>query len=709
MVSSLRAKLLVLIFVPLALLAAMGGLLVYRNWQASRAVAEARIRLELMRDVGASVDALQRERGLSLLYLSGSAAADRLLPARQATDDAWQAVAERFMAVGLSSPFKASVKASLDGLRSLRRKVDERGVLASTAFGEYRDVVGLLLDAIAELSRVDAAGAGELFSAIVMAQEAKEYAGRSRAYAASIFSLDLPVNEIQLMELLESYAAISLNLKNRGFSRNEKAEVAVAALYFSAAWKALSQAVVDIVGGADEGFFGYDGMEFFTTASAVVDGVQEVVDAASDRAAAELSAAADRLTAETVSVSAMVGGSLLVVLILSLLILANVTNRIREISAGLADIAEGDADLTKRLSQKSRDELGRLAGHFNEFVGRLSGIMGRIKREIAVLDEGMQRLSANTEETAGAVRQISANIESLKQQTLNQSASATESSATVEQIAKNIGQLYKQIERQAEGVSSSSASIEEMVANIQSVTASIERMGGYYQSLLGKSDAGKESIATVVRQVKEIDAQSETLQEANSLIAGIAAQTNLLAMNAAIEAAHAGEAGAGFAVVADEIRKLAENASAQSKTIAGNIRTIRSVIEAVVASSGESARSFEEILEQIRTLSRLEEEVRYAMKEQSEGSVQILESLTGINEVTTEVRRSAQEMQEGSETVLDEMRRLLQLAGELENGMTEMAAGADEIRRAAHDTNELSLEATRAVKGLREESERFTT
>lgn len=709
MVSSLRAKLLVLIFAPLALLTAMGGVLVYRNWQESRALVAARARLELMRGVGSAVDALQRERGLSLLYLSGAAAADSLLPARQAADDAWRELAGPFMALDLSSPFKSSVKASIDGLRSLRRKVDERGVLASTAFGEYRDVVGLLLDAIAELARVDAAAVGELFSAVVMAEEAKEHAGRSRAYAASIFSLNLPLNEMQLMELLESYAAVSLNLRNRGFSRNEKAEIAVAALYFSDGWKALSQAVVDIVGRADEGSFGYDGMEFFTTASAVVDGIQEVVNAAADRAASELSAAGDRLARETVSVAAMVGGSLLVVLLLSLLILAKVTSRIREISAGLAEVAEGDADLTKRLGQGSRDELGRLAGHFNEFVGRLGGIMGRIKREIAVLDEGMQRLSANTEETAGAVRQISANIESLKQQALNQSASATESSATVEQIAKNIGQLYKQIERQAEGVSSSSASIEEMVANIQSVTASIERMGGYYQSLLGKSDVGKEAIATVVRQVKEIDAQSETLQEANSLIAGIAAQTNLLAMNAAIEAAHAGEAGAGFAVVADEIRKLAENASGQSKTIAGNIRTIRSVIEAVVASSGESARSFEEILEQIRTLSRLEEEVRYAMKEQSEGSVQILESLTGINEVTTEVRRSAQEMQEGSEAVLDEMRRLLQLAGELENGMTEMAAGADEIRRAAHDTNELSIEATRAVKGLREETDRFKT
>ncbi|TFG81044.1 MAG: methyl-accepting chemotaxis protein, partial [Spirochaetales bacterium] len=353
--------------------------------------------------------------------------------------------------------------------------------------------------------------------------------------------------------------------------------------------------------------------------------------------------------------------------------------------------------------------LGVLAGHFNDFSMMLRDLMVRVKHETHSLEEGMVRLSANTEETAGAVRQISANIESLKQQALSQSASVTESSATVEQITKNISQLYRLIERQSDGVATSSSSIEEMVANIQSMTANIERMGSYYQKLLDKSDSGKSAIETVVKQVKDIGSLSESLQEANTLIAGIAAQTNLLAMNAAIEAAHAGEAGQGFAVVADEIRKLAENAAGQSKAIAKNIKSIRGGIEAVVSSSGTSARTFEDILEQIRVLSRLEEEVRYAMKEQSSGSSQILDSLANINDITSEVRLSAQEMQNGSNTVLLEMRRLLQLAGELENGMVEMAVGADEIQRAAQDNNDLSVQATTSVRTLKEETDKFKT
>ena len=180
-------------------------------------------------------------------------------------------------------------------------------------------------------------------------------------------------------------------------------------------------------------------------------------------------------------------------------------------------------------------------------------------------------------------------------------------------------------------------------------------------------------------------------------------------MNAAIEAAHAGEAGMGFAVVADEIRKLAENAATQSKTIGQNIKGIRGGINDVVTSSGTSASTFEEILEQIRILSRLEEEVKYSMQEQSAGSSQILESLASINEVTADVRQSAQEMQEGSNAVLLEMRRLLQLSSELENGMSEMAAGAGEIQRAAHDTNELTIAASRSVQSVSDEIGRFKT
>ena len=577
------------------------------------------------------------------------------------------------------------------------------------AYNKYVQLADTIINQMIVLSLTDAAEATRQLESIVFYEKAKENAGRVQCLASSIFTLDQPIRYQSMLELVDANAGITVNLANGVVNSGEEVASAISELELSPAWYSMQDSVIDILKLADSGGYGRDGLEFYKETSTVASLIQGIIETISSRTDTWFELRNARLTKEIVLIASLLIVSVLFVLFVSIFMLSNVSGRIKEVSTVMRNVSSGDADLTRMLKSRKNDELGQLTGYFNKFVTMLRGIIDRVKTEVGSLSEGMIQLSSNTEETAGAIRQITANIESLKLQSINQSSSVDKSSEMVENIAKNIIQLYKLIEKQAAGVSSSSSAIEEMVASIQSVTGNIERMGSYYEKLLGKSDSGRGAIETVGKQIKEIDAQSENLEEANSLIAGIAAQTNLLAMNAAIEAAHAGEAGMGFAVVADEIRKLAENAAGQSKTIAHNIKGIRGTIDAVVTSSGLSARTFEEMLEQIRILSRLEEEIKYSMQEQSAGSVLILQSLASINDVTADVRQSAEEMQEGSNTVLLEMRQLLQLSSELENGMSEMAAGAEEIRRAAQDTNELSIAATRSVTAVNTEITQFKT
>jgi len=706
---TLRNKLLILTVAPLVLALVMGSIVVYQASEDRTRTLMSTDNLSAMKALSRVLSGIQTERGIAFLYLTGAAGADEIMATRFSADEAWTAGTADFASDSLPDGVLSAVTEAMAVLPALRRQVDERSVMARTAYNKYVQLTEIIINQMVILSMTDTAEASRQLESVVLYEKARENAGRLQCLASSVFTLDTPIRYQSILEIVDTNAGISVNLKNGAVNIGEDALETLSELQLSPDWYALENAVIEILGSASTGGYNRDGLEFYKETAVIAVMIQDIIDTVVVQTETWFELRSAKLGRGIVLIASLLGISVLFVLIVSIFMLSNVSGRIKEVSAGMKNVSSGDADLTRTVGSRKNDELGQLTGYFNDFVTMLRGIIDRVKTEVHSLSEGMIQLSSNTEETAGAIRQITANIESLKIQSINQSSSVTESSNTVELIARNIVQLYKLIERQADGVASSSSAIEQMVASIQSVTGNIERMGTYYEKLLGKSDSGRGAIETVGTQIKEIDAQSENLEEANSLIAGIAAQTNLLAMNAAIEAAHAGEAGQGFAVVADEIRKLAENAALQSKTIARNIKGIRTTIDAVVSSSGLSARTFEEMLEQIRILSRLEEEIKYSMQEQSAGSVLILQSLAGINDVTADVRHSAQEMQDGSNTVLLEMRRLLQLSSELENGMSEMAAGAEEIRRAAQDTNDLSITAARSVQAVATEMTQFKT
>ena len=419
-------------------------------------------------------------------------------------------------------------------------------------------------------------------------------------------------------------------------------------------------------------------------------------------------AAIDRTVGNVVKISSVF--ILLIVILLCVLggfIIVRMLRPLKHVIATFDDICRGDADLTKRISVSVHDEIGEVVHGFNEFAEKLHKIIVHMKDSKTALDNAGMNLQTTTEDTTSAVTEIIANIESIHTQVNAQKQSVDQTAGVVEQISSNIESLNHMIENQSSGVTEASATVEEMVGNIRSVSNSVEKMTKSFNDLQEHSHHGFEKLAAVSSRVQEIEQQSQMLQEANTAIASIASQTNLLAMNAAIEAAHAGEAGKGFAVVADEIRKLSETSTAQSKTIGQQLNQIKDAIVNVVEASTESSQVFSQVQEELAATDQLVVQIQAAMEEQNEGSRQITEALKLMNDATMEVKSASTEMNEGNKVILTEVQHLKDTTLVMKQSMDEMGIGAKKINETGVMLNDVSEQVKYSIEKMGSQIDEF--
>ena len=380
--------------------------------------------------------------------------------------------------------------------------------------------------------------------------------------------------------------------------------------------------------------------------------------------------------------------SIVIGIILAFLIGRSIAKPVMNMALTLKDIGKGD--LTHRINLFSKDEIGDLSQNLNSTLESIKNLILTIKRESETLSNIGTTLAKNSTESATAVSQITSTIQTIQGRAINQSASVTETNATMEQISANINNLNDQVEKQSSSVSQSSSAVEEMLANIESVTQTLIKNAVNVTRLMEASGVGRSGLSEVASDIQGIARESEGLLEINSVMENIASQTNLLSMNAAIEAAHAGESGKGFAVVAAEIRKLAENSSAQSKTISLVLKKMKESIDKITKSTNNVMREFEAIDNGVKVVSDQEENIRNAMEEQGSGSKQILQAISLLNDITRQVKSGSEQMLEGSREVISETRNLETATQEITGGMTEMAKGADQISVSVNEVNEIS-------------------
>ena len=352
---------------------------------------------------------------------------------------------------------------------------------------------------------------------------------------------------------------------------------------------------------------------------------------------------------------------------------------IEETARILEKMAAGN--LTLRLSaEKGNNEISKMRRSINAFTESINKMVAVSKQNIISLSKVAENLNENSSGISSEIKQISDNSSELADQAKTQLETVSLTVDTMGKMSSITNQLSAQIHDQNNDLSQSSAAVEEMISNIKSITENIDKFGNSFNQLSSDSEDGKNKIENVINLIESVSAESKKLLDTNKVIEDVAQQTNLLAMNAAIEAAHAGEAGKGFAVVAEEIRKLSESTTKQSHYIKQTLSSVIENINEVTNAATSAGLTFGEIVNQISSDDSLITEIRSSMEEQSIGSKQIVDALGNIKETTHTIIENSKQMNSVIENVVAQVK-------ELENAAKNLSSKTDEIKKSTQIIN----------------------
>ncbi|MDR1899806.1 MAG: methyl-accepting chemotaxis protein [Treponema sp.] len=326
-------------------------------------------------------------------------------------------------------------------------------------------------------------------------------------------------------------------------------------------------------------------------------------------------------------------------------------------------LADMNFDVTIPVNR--RDEIGNMQRALSAIREELQKTLTGINNEHLGQKNISGNLQVSIRESSGGLDIITRNMDSVQNKAGIQLKSVVQTSDSVEGIISHIRSLDNAVETQSRNIDQSSESIEQMVQDINSVRQVVSRAHEATSKLSKASGAGQAMLKNLTEELGRIAEQSAFLEEANAALVNIAAQTSILAMNAAIEAAHAGEAGKGFAVVAGEVRGLAESSNKESTSISQEIKNMRDGIERIRQVSAETVETMGDMFREVTNMQGSFNSVSSAVEAQASNGARILSALSALRDTAAQVKTGSGEIERESGSIHDIVESLKDISGDV--------------------------------------------